>query len=64
MAVPGKLRSIAKAEVAAWETASLHVPMKSRAVVVKNMRWPLLSTTRLPGSDSSMFIPFTCNKCG
>ena len=64
MAVPGKLRSIAKAKVTAWETASLHEPLKSRAIVVKNMRWPLLSTTRSPGSGSSGVIPFTCNKCG
>ena len=53
-----------KAKAAAWETPILHERLKSRAVVTKNMRWPLLSSTESPGSGSSIRIPFTCNKSG
>ena len=42
-----------KAKAAAWETATLQEPLQSRAVVVKNMRSPLVSTTVSPVSGDA-----------
>ena len=42
-----------KAKAAAWETATLQEPLQSRAVVVKNMRYPLVSTTVSPVSGDA-----------
>ena len=46
-----------KAKAAAWETATLQEPLQSRAVVVKNMRSPLVSTTVSPVSGDAQQKP-------
>ena len=46
-----------KAKAAAWETATLQEPLQSRAVVVKNVRSPLVSTTVSPVSGDAQQKP-------